>query len=325
MYKLIITHRRELILGLIVAGCLAVPLLGEIFYTRLATRILIYGLCALSLDLILGFGGMVSLGHAAFLGMGAYFTGILSFHGVSSAFVAWPVAVALTAVVAGCIGTISLRTTGSYFIMITLAFAQMLFYFFSSLGSYGGDDGMALWSRNSLGWIDLASHTQFYYLVAGILIGILFLASRLTRSPFGAALVGIRENERKMQALGYPVFRYKLMAFIIAACVAALAGVLLANHEKYVSPALMHWTRSAEILVMVILGGMGTLRGPILGAAALLLAEEVLSGITQHWMVFLGPLLIGVVLYAKGGIYSLLPGDSSETPSSGKSRGNSRD
>lgn len=292
---------------ILLAGCLAVPLFGEPFYTRLATRILIYGLCALSLDLILGFGGMVSLGHAAFLGMGAYLTGIFAFHGIFSALIVWPVAVAATAATAAIIGMVSLRTKGSYFIMITLAFAQMLFYFFSSLGTYGGDDGMALSSRSSMGVIDITHHTHFYYLVLAILLIILFCVSRLTRSPFGTVIIGIRENERKMQAIGYPVFQYKLVCFIIAAAIAALAGVLLANHEKYISPAMMHWTKSAEILVMVILGGMGTLRGPILGAAVLLLAEELLSGVTQHWMIFLGPLLIVMVLFAKGGVYNLLP------------------
>ncbi len=306
-----VTLKRWIVPVLLVVGGLAVPLLGEPFYTRLATRILIYGLCALSLDLILGFGGMVSLGHAAFLGMGAYLTGILSFHGYASAFFVWPVVVCATAVAAACIGAISLRTTGSYFIMITLAFAQMLFFFFSSLGTYGGDDGMALWSRNTLGFVDINNHTVFYYLVLGILVGIFFLARRLVGSPFGSVIIGIRENERKMSAMGYPVFRYKLACFVIAAVIAALAGILLANHEKYISPAMMHWTRSAEIMVMVILGGMGSLIGPILGAAGLLLAEEILSGFTQHWMVFLGPLLIVMVLYAKGGIVSLFPREDS--------------
>jgi branched-chain amino acid transport system permease protein len=286
-----------------------IPLLGEPFYTRLASRILIYALCAVSLDLILGFGGMVSLGHAAFLGIGAYTVGILSQHGVASAWLAWPAAVGLAALAAALIGLVSLRTTGAYFIMITLAFAQMIFYFFSSLESYGGDDGMALWARSSFGaLLDIDNHTVFLYLVLGILVLVLFVIHRLVRSPFGMVIQGIRQNETRMRSMGYATFRYKLVCFIIAGLIAGLAGALLANQDKYVSPALMHWTRSGEIMVMVILGGMGSLLGPVLGAAALLLAEEVLSGYTEHWMILLGPLLIGVVLFAKRGIFGMIAG-----------------
>ncbi len=296
------------IIGALVLTAL-IPLLGEPFYTRLASRILIYALCAVSLDLILGYGGMVSLGHAAFLGIGAYTVGILSQHGVASAWVAWPAALGLAALAAALIGLVSLRTTGAYFIMITLAFAQMIYYFFTSLEQYGGDDGMALWSRNAIvGGIDIGNHTVFLYLVLGILAATLLVTHRLVRSPFGMVIQGIRENETRMQSMGYPTFRYKLVCFIIAGTIAGLAGALLANQDKYVSPALMHWTRSGEIMVMVILGGLGSLLGPVFGAAALLLAEEVLSGYTEHWMILLGPILIVVVLFAKGGLFGLIRG-----------------
>lgn len=280
-----------------------IPLLQEPFYTRLASRILIYALCAVSLDLILGFGGMVSFGHAAFLGIGAYTVGILSHQGITSAWAAWPAAVAVSALAALVIGAVSLRTTGVYFIMITLALAQMLYYCFAGLEVYGGDDGMALWERNDLAPVmDIGGHTAFYYLILFFLIALLSLGYRVVQSRFGRVMRGIRENERRMQSLGFPTLRYKLACFVMAGAVAGLAGALLANLTLYVSPAIMHWTRSGEILVMVILGGLGTLVGPVLGAATLLLAEEVLSSITEHWMIFLGPLLIALVLFGEGGM-----------------------
>jgi branched-chain amino acid transport system permease protein len=301
---------KQYLLGMILCFALGlIPFWGEPFYMRLVSRFLIYGLCALSLDLILGYGGMVSFGHAAFLGTGAYTVGILSMHGCESAWIAWPAAIAISAAAAAAIGAISLRTTGVYFIMITLAFAQMLFYLFSSLETYGGDDGMALWARNSFGGlIDISQPAVFYYLVLGILLMVLYGMHRLVRSRFGMVIQGIRENERRMRSIGFPTYRYKLACFVIAGAVAGLAGALIANQSKYISPALMHWTRSGDILIMVILGGMGSLFGPVLGAACLLLAEEILSEFTEHWMIVLGPLLIGVVLFAKGGLYGLIKG-----------------
>jgi len=298
----------------LVAGALLlliglIPLAGEPFYTRLASRILIYGLAALSLDLILGYGGMVSLGHAAFLGIGAYTVGVLGQHGISSAWIAWPAALGLAALSAGLIGALSLRTAGAYFIMITLAFAQMIHFFLNSLEAYGGADGMALARRSSFGvGLDLEGHTAFFYLVWVVLALALWAAHRLVRSPFGVVIQGIRENEPRMRAIGYPTFRYKLVCFVIAGTLAGLAGVLLANQSKYISPALTHWTRSGDILVMVILGGMGSLVGPLLGAPGLPLAEAILSGSTPHWMLILGPPLIVLVLFAKKGIFGRLRG-----------------
>ena len=210
------------------------------------------------------------------------------------------------------IGSISLRTSGVYFIMITLAFAQMLYYLAISLQGYGGDDGMRIVRNTFAGRLDLRQHTVLYYVVLSLLCLILWLGRRLVQARFGVVLQGIKENERRMQALGYATFAYKLVGFVIAAAVAGLAGALLANHTAYVSPALMHWTRSGEIMVMVILGGMGSGFGPVLGAIALLLAEEVLSSYTEHWMIVLGPLLLGVVLGARRGIYGLVR--SEDTP-----------
>jgi len=298
-------------------------LMDEVYLISLFSRILIYALAAVSLDLMLGLGGMVSLGHAAFFGIGAYVVCIFSFHsmeglplitwpitvtGSENGLVVWPLAVALAAVAAGVFGALSLRTTGMHFIMITLAFAQMLYYFFVSLEAYGGDDGISLFTRNSFPGLDLGSDAQFYYLCLALLALFLFFSYRLAGSRFGMVVKGCRDNERRMKSLGFPIFRYRLACFVIAGAGAGLAGALIANQTEYVSPGLMHWTRSGEILVMVLLGGMGTLFGPVLGAMALLLAEEVLSIYTEHWMVYLGPFLILVVLFAKGGIYGWIIG-----------------
>jgi branched-chain amino acid transport system permease protein len=307
MGKWLFFQRQRVILAITLLVLIAIPLLGDIFYTRLATRILIYAILALSLDLILGYAGMVSLGHAAFFGVGAYTVAILGRYGIHSAFVVWPLAVAGCMVLALPIGAVSLRTSGTYFIMITLAFGQMLYYLFVSLKGYGGSDGMAISSRNTLaGLINLGQHAVFYYVVLAFLLLTLLAAYRLVRSPFGIVISGTRDNEARMRSLGFPTFRYKLVCFILAAGLAGLAGVFIANHSNYASPALLHWTRSAEVLVMVILGGMGSLFGPLLGAMALLLAEEILSSYTQHWMLILGPLLIGVVLWGRNGIHGLL-------------------
>jgi branched-chain amino acid transport system permease protein len=298
-------------------------LAGEFYMVSLFTRILIYSLAAASLDLILGYGGLVSLGHAAFFGAGAYVIGILAYHsfeesvlsswpltiyGTENALVAWPSAIAVAALLAAIIGALSLRTSGMHFIMITLAFAQMLFYFFVSLEGYGGDDGLTLISRNTLPGLDLSDEVQFYY-VCLLLLGIfLLLAGRLVESRFGMVIRGCRESEKRMKSLGFPTFRYKLLCFVIAGATAGLAGALIANQVEYVSPGLMHWTRSGVILIMVLLGGSGTLYGPVLGAATFLLLEEMLSIYTEHWMLYLGPALLLVVLFARHGIYGIIVG-----------------
>lgn len=288
---------------------LLVPLFGEVFYTRLFSRIMIHAIFAISLDLMLGYGGMVSFGHAAFFGAGAYTVGILSLHGVSSALIVWPAAVGGAALLALPIGALSLRTSGAYFIMITLAFAQIVYYFAFGLESCGGSDGMRLATRNTLGgWAGLAGHTVYYHVVWACLLAVFLACRGLVRSRFGLVIGGIRQNEARMGSLGYAPFGYKLTCFVIAASIAGLAGALIANEALYVSPSFLHWTQSGHVLVMVILGGMGTLLGPILGAMALLLTEEGLSAFTEHWMIVLGPSLIIVVLYARRGLISLLPG-----------------
>jgi len=296
----------------------AASALEATYYIGVFSRILIYALAAVSLDLILGYGGMVSFGHAAFFGAGAYVVGILALHGVEetafihwpfvvmgteNALISWPAAILASAGLAAVIGAVSLRTSGAYFIMITLAFAQMMYFFFTSLEKYGGDDGLSLYTRNRLGGLDLNDDATFYYLCLGLLVGFLILSYRLVNSRFGMVIRGCKENERRMSALGFPTFRYKLVCFVIAGAGAGLAGALMANQTEFVSPSLMQWTVSGEILVMVIFGGVGTLFGPVFGAAALLLLEEFLSRYTEHWMLFLGPILIFVVLFARRGLY----------------------
>jgi branched-chain amino acid transport system permease protein len=306
------------------------PLAGladEPFMVSLFSRILIYAIAAVSLDLLLGFGAMVSLGHAAFFGVGAYVVGILAFHatqgtplasgllplpGTNNALVSWPLAIVVSALAATAIGALSLRTSGIYFIMITLAFAQMLFYFFVSLETYGGDDGLSIWSRNDLLGLDLADDTTFYYVSLASLTIFLLICRRLVKSRFGMVIQGCAQNERRMRALGFPTYRYKLVCFAIAGAGAGLAGALIANQTEYVSPALLHWTRSGELLVMVILGGMGTLIGPVLGAITLILGEDLLAMVTEYWQLYLGAFLVLVVLTTRRGIYGLLVGRGDE-------------
>ena len=287
----------------------------------IATRILIFALAGISLNLILGYGGMVSFGHAAFFGTGAYIVGILSAHvttgeplvtwpveipGTEQALIAWPLAMLGAGLLALVIGALSLRTSGLYFIMITLAFAQMVYFFFVSLETYGGDDGLSLWSRSQAGPLDLGEDAQFYGLVLALLALVLFLKARLVEARFGRVLQGIRDNEQRMRALGFPTRRYKLAAFVISGMLAGLAGALIANQTEFVSPAFLDWPRSGEILVIVILGGMGRLYGPLAGAVVFLLLEELLSAWTEHWMIILGPILVLVVLYAREGLWGLL-------------------
>jgi branched-chain amino acid transport system permease protein len=288
---------------------LAAWVLAEPFYVGLFSRMMIFALAVLSLDLILGYGGMISFGHAAFLGVGAYVVGILAFHGVHSGWLQWPLAMLVAALMALVVGAISLATSGVYFIMITLAFGQMLYFAAQSLEKYGGDDGMTLWSRSQFSGLLYLSNTYvFYYVVLGLLLACLYLSWRLVHSRFGMVLQGIRDNERRMQALGFPTYRYKLTGFVMAGAIAGLAGALLANQAEFVSPSFLHWSRSGEMLFMVTLGGIGTLFGPILGATVFLLLEEVISSYTTHWKIIFGPLLVLFVLFVRRGLYGILGG-----------------
>jgi branched-chain amino acid transport system permease protein len=279
--------------------------LDEGFYITVASRILIFALAATSLNLVLGFGGMVSFGHAAFMGIGAYAVGILMDAGWTSAALSWPVAVLAAAVFAAIMGAISLRTQGVYFIMITLAFAQMLYYFMVSLKASGGDDGLSLASRSTgWGW-DISSDTGFYYLVLAVFVVVFLGLQRLLNSRLGHALQAIRDNETRMSALGFSVFRIKLLAFVVAGAIGGLSGALLANQNSFVSPSLMQWSQSGMLMIMVILGGVGRLYGGLVGAAVFLLLEEILVAYTIHWTLALGALLLAVVLVAPNGLLSL--------------------
>ena len=285
-----------------------VEALDEPFYLDLFARLMIFAIAAVSLDLILGYGGMISFGHAAYLGIGGYAVGIFSFYGIDSGFLQWPVAIGASALVAFVIGAVSLRTSGMYFIMITLAFTQMLYFLGISLETYGGDDGMTSNRSEFGGLLDLYDPDTFYYLVFAILLLVLGGSYRLVNSRFGMVIRGARSNERRMRAIGFPTLRYRLVAFTISGAICGVAGALLANLTEFITPEFMHWTRSAELMFMVILGGMGTLFGAVLGTAAYLMLEEVLSGYTLHWHIILGPVLILVVLFAKRGIFGSAAG-----------------
>ena len=295
---------------LVLLALIALPFVanvfGEAFYIALATRILIFALAATSLNLILGFGGMVSFGHAAFLGVGAYTVVILSQMGVVDAWVAWPTAMVVAGLFALLIGAVSLRTQGVYFIMITLAFAQMMYYLVVSFKAYGGDDGMSLPARSRIGFLDMSNDTHFYYVTLLACVAVLVLIARVLNARFGHVLQAIRENEVRMQSLGYAVFRYKLCAFVMSGSLAGLAGALLANQSGFVSPAMMQWSQSGMLMMMVILGGVGHLYGGVWGAIVFLLLEETLSHFTIHWQLGLGALLLMVVLLLPNGLTSAL-------------------
>ena len=282
--------------------------LDQHFYTSFATRILIYAMAAASLNLVLGYGGMVSFGHAAFFGAGAYIVGILAVEGITSLWISWPLAIAVAALAALVIGAISLRTRGVYFIMITLAFAQMMYYVFVSLKAYGGDDGLSLPGRSSGLGVSLSNDFVWYYLVLVLLMVILYLLHRLLASRFGRVIEAIRENETRATAVGYPVYRYKLLCFVISGAIAGLAGALIANQTSYVGPALLHWVQSGTLMIMVILGGVGRFWGGPVGAGALLALEELFSGspllgpYSLHWQLPVGAILLAVVLFAPQGI-----------------------
>ena len=283
------------------------------FYMDLIARIMIFAIAAVSLDLILGHGGMVSFGHAAYMGIGAYAVGVLSYYGIDNGFLQIPLALGAAALIGLVFGALSLRTSGVYFIMITLAFAQMLYFLAISLEEFGGDDGMSSMRSEFSGLIDMYDTVQFYYLIFTILVLVLFGLHRLVLSRFGMVIRASRSNEKRMHAIGFPTFRYKLAAFTIASTICGLAGVLFANLNEFVSPDIMHWTHSGEIMIMVIMGGMGTLIGPVLGATAFLLLEEYLPewmemAVTnggEHWAIIMGPILIAIVLFGRGGIHAL--------------------
>jgi branched-chain amino acid transport system permease protein len=311
--------RVAIVVALLVAFPLAMHALGLLFYVSFASRVLIYALAATSLNLVLGYGGMLSFGHAAFVGAGAYVASILIAEGVSSAWIGWPAAILVSAILAWIIGAISLRTRGVYFIMITLAFAQMMFYLVNSMKAYGGDEGLTLPRRAALGpGLDLGNELVFYYVVLAILLAALYGMHRMMGSRFGRVVVAIRENEARVAALGLPVYRYQLVCFVIAGAAGGLAGALLASHGKYVNPNVLHWVQSGTLMIMVILGGVGHLWGGVIGAAVLLGLEHLIADHPIAWLRELAPnyqqhanlgvgiVLLVIVLFAPQGIAGLV-------------------
>ena len=296
--------------ALIFVALAAVPLVASVgaqtYVLDLVSRIMIFAIAAVALDVLIGYGGLISFGHAAFVGLGAYAVGILSAHGFGDALIALPIALAASALFALATGAVCLRTHGVYFIMITLAFSQMMFFTAASLAPYGGDDGLTVRARNTIaGFALMRDALSFYYVVFACLLATYLLCRALLGSRFGRVFCGARENPIRMASIGYDVFRYQLVAYVIAGAIGGLSGFLLANAAEFVSPAYMSWQRSGELVIMVLMGGMGTLYGAVIGAAAFVLAEEWLSGLTEHWKMIFGPLLVLIVLFARGGLVGL--------------------
>jgi len=277
--------------------------LGQPFYLDLVRRIMILAIAPVSLTLILAYGGLVSFAHAPSLGIAAYAVGILGFYGVTNGWIQWAVAIGASALVALAIGAVSIRTSGIYFIMITLAFTQMLYYLGISIAEFGGDDGMRLKAKSQFaGLVDLRDPVAFYYVVLLLMLLAVFLTYKIVKSRFGMVLRAAKSNEARSRAIGFSPYPYRLAAFVIAGAMCGLAGALYANHTNYITPGLMSWQQSGDIMFMVILGGMASTAGPVLGAFALLLVEDLLSGWTQHWQVILGPLLILSVIFFRRGL-----------------------
>jgi len=277
------------------------------FYLDLLSRGLIFAIAVVSLNLILGYGGMVSLGHAAYIGIGAYSVGIASYYDYYNGWLHLALALGTSALFALITGAISLRTKGVYFIMITMAFSQMVFFIFLSLEEYGADDGLVIYARSEFPeWISMDSAIGLYYWIFAILLLALFFIHRLINARFGRVIVGARFNEQRMQALGFDTYRYRLVCYVLSAMLCSLAGMLLGNFAGFISPDMMSWARSGELIFMVIIGGAATLFGPLVGTIAFVLLEEFLSAITVYWHLIFGVLLVALVLYGKGGIHGWL-------------------
>jgi len=304
--------RAKLAVALAVLILLVLPvaatLANQPFWVTVATRILIFALAVAALDLIVGYGGMVSLGHAAYFAIGAYTVAVAANNGLHSALGNWGLAVLITALFALGIGAVSVRTSGIFFIMITLAFAQMVYYLVLGIRPLGGDDGLPFASRDTLPGIDLANPVVFYLVVLVLLAAFALFSQRAIYARFGTVLRAAKQNERRVTALGFDVYRYRLVAFTISGAVTGLAGALFGEFQRIAGPDSANWVQSGDLLVMLILGGAGTLLGPLFGAAAFLLLQTVLIGLTDHWMLILGPILIAVVLFGKRGLAGLIAG-----------------
>ena len=283
------------------------------FWNDVAMRIMLLGMAAMGLNLVLGYGGMVSFGHAAFIGIGAYCAGISQFYGITNGWAHVGFSIVICGFAGLLIGYLALRTSGIYFIMITLAFAQMLFFLFVSLEAYGGDDGMSI-DRADFGFIDLYDPLRLYFLIWVCLVIVGLMLMLIVRSRFGVTLRAIKSNESRVEAMGLSPLRFKMVGYVISAIICGIAGTLFASWQEYVSPDIMHWTRSGELMIIIILGGLGTLAGPLFGAIVFLLLEEslplllgaVAPAYAENWMIIFGPLLIIVVLFGRGGLTGII-------------------
>ena len=283
------------------------------FWNDVAMRIMLLGMAAMGLNLVLGYGGMVSFGHAAFIGIGAYCAGISQFYGITNGWAHVGFSIVICGFAGLLIGYLALRTSGIYFIMITLAFAQMLFFLFVSLEAYGGDDGMSI-DRADFGFIDLYDPLRLYFLIWVCLVIVGLVLMLIVRSRFGVTLRAIKSNESRVEAMGLSPLRFKMVGYVISAIICGIAGTLFASWQEYVSPDIMHWTRSGELMIIIILGGLGTLAGPLVGAIVFLLLEEslplllgaVAPAYAENWMIIFGPLLIIVVLFGRGGLTGII-------------------
>jgi len=305
------------LLAVVVAG----NLLGEPFYITLATKVSILAIAGVGLNFVLGYGGLVSFGHAAFFGVGGYACGIIASHalnfepllewpvvieGTTQMLILWPVAMLVAAVLAAIIGYLSLRTSGVYFIMITLAFAQMIYYFAISWPAYGGEDGLSVYLRGSFPGLNTMDGTSFFTICFAWLMASIWLCSRITNSRFGLALRAAKQNAERVAAVGIKSTRIQLTAFVISGAITGLAGALYTDLNRFVSPSVLSWHTSGEIMVFVILGGVARLYGPLVGAALFIVLEQVLGGLTEHWQFWLGLGLLVVVLFARGGVIGLV-------------------
>ncbi|RDB43929.1 branched-chain amino acid ABC transporter permease [Halomonas sp. DQ26W] len=311
------------LLALLFLAPLAAHLLGHIYYVNLASRITLIAMAAVGLNLAIGYGGMVSFGHAAYFGLGGYIAGISAYHAFDfSPFMSWPVAIPgsdsmlviwlatimLCGLLALAIGAISLRTTGVYFIMITLAFAQMMYYFANSWPTYGGEDGLPIYVRNSLPLVDTSQPWTFFLIAFSGLLLAMAITSRMMKSRFGAALTMARLNDTRLATAGVSPYPIRLVAFVISAMITGLAGALYADLNGFISPTMLSWHMSGELMVIVILGGVGRLYGPLAGAILFVMMETLLGGMTEYWKLFLGLVLLLVVLFAKHGVMGWLAG-----------------
>jgi branched-chain amino acid transport system permease protein len=302
-------YLRHTVTVLVLLALVGVPLWGQAFYQALVNRLMILAIAALSLNLVLGYGGMISFGHAAYLGIGAYCVGIPAYYEVYNGFIHFPLAIGMAALFAFLTGLICLRTTGVYFIMITMAFAQMLFFAFVSLEASGGDDGLVIERRSEFPGVpglNLEVNVTLYYVTLICLLLCGYALHRIVHSRFGRVIDGAKGNDRRMQAMGFHTYGYRLTGYVISGAMGGLAGALLGNFTNFISPEMMDWTRSGELIFMVVLGGAGSGFGPVLGAAVFLLLEEILSGITVYWQLIFGLFLIAVVRFARGGISGVL-------------------